>query len=171
MHTSSFLEDTGTDPKHFCLQTLFAPSDIHQSIIHAYHRKYLNIRIVWENHLTLSNSALWVFKLCFQKCSKGYIQPLYVHYVHLLIYKLSVISLFIFFNIKYEYSITLKYFCTFMTTFDFGKIKDLKLHKNIVQFIEKQVNSAQFWFHFSKYIPIKTRTQNIVKTVKFLKTW
>jgi len=31
-----------------------------------------------------------------------------------------------------------------MTTFDFGKIKHLKLHKNIVQFIEKQVNSAQF---------------------------
>ena len=34
---------------------------------------------------------------------------LYVHYVYLLIYYLSVIRSFIFFNIKYGYNITLNY--------------------------------------------------------------
>ena len=33
---------------------------------------------------------------------------MYVHYVYLLIYQLSVVRSFIFFNIKYEYNITLR---------------------------------------------------------------
>ena len=36
-----------------------------------------------------------------------YIWSLYIHYVYLLIYWLSVIRSLIFFNIKYEYNITL----------------------------------------------------------------
>ena len=49
-----------------------------------------------------------MFYLRFQKCTKGYIWSLYVHYVYLLIYQLSVVRSFIFFNIRYEYNITLR---------------------------------------------------------------
>ena len=42
------------------------------------------------------------------KCTKGYIRSLYVHYLYVLIYEQSAICLFIFFNIKYEHSITLR---------------------------------------------------------------
>ena len=69
----------------------------------------------YRNHHRLDNItenvlptflSLWTFYLRFQECTMGYIWSLYVHYVYLLIYYLSVIRSFNFFNIKYEYNIT-----------------------------------------------------------------
>jgi len=48
MRTSSFLLAVDTDQNIFVYEPISFPSDIHQSIIYAYHRKYLNIVNVWK---------------------------------------------------------------------------------------------------------------------------
>jgi len=63
-----------TDPNICVLWTL--PSDIHRSMIYAYHRKYLNIVNVRQFPLLKKTSS-------FQKCTKGYIRPLYVFIMYI----------------------------------------------------------------------------------------
>jgi len=86
MHTCWSLVDT--DQNIFVCRLFSLPSDIHRSKIYAYQRKQLIMSRTLFNfgNFRFLKNTVFEYLISVQKCTKGYIQPLYVDYVYLLIY-------------------------------------------------------------------------------------